>query len=180
MSAAPRVSKEDIVLALRVWSGDVKHAAQDLGIRRASLYERIERMGLRLQDFRGVTFTSSGVHVEGTKQPIPAVSGMDSRVPDTHPASWSSQSLSDSLSGVMGKVADAADGAAIFLRKRAQQSPRLKPEFVKELTKKRLAFQARVGHEVSNDWVMELFWKTCNHHLDDVLGSYKPGDGDDE
>ena len=50
--AQARIPKDDIVAALTRWEGNVKAAAEDLGIRRRSLYERIERSQLDLDAFR--------------------------------------------------------------------------------------------------------------------------------
>lgn len=52
MAPAARVSTLQIVNALLKWRGRVKHAAEDLGITRKTLYERISREGLDLDNFR--------------------------------------------------------------------------------------------------------------------------------
>jgi len=52
MPAPPRISTQQIVNALLKWRGNVQAAADTLGMRRKSLYERAGREGLDLDAFR--------------------------------------------------------------------------------------------------------------------------------
>lgn len=63
----PGVSLQQIVNALIKWKGNVQAAAEDLGVRRNSLYERIERAQLDLQAFREAGASAT---------PFPGMSGV--------------------------------------------------------------------------------------------------------
>ena len=49
-----QVTAQQITNALLEWRGNVEQAAHSLGIRRNSLYERIQRLGLNLEGFRAM------------------------------------------------------------------------------------------------------------------------------
>jgi hypothetical protein len=78
VSAPPRRSVQEIVNALLKYEGNVSAVADEFGMRRGSLYERLERLGIDPKAFR---FASSG-HVSGmtgmsgNKGTSPGVSGM--------------------------------------------------------------------------------------------------------
>lgn len=65
------VPAQDIVNSLLRWRGCVRAAAEELGMRRNSLYERIERLGLDLAGFRAATKVSGF----GNRESMSGVSG---------------------------------------------------------------------------------------------------------
>src|SRR3989304_4139128 len=78
MRSSPTVvPAQDIVNSLLRWRGCVRAAAQELGMRRNSLYERIERLGLDLAGFRAATKVSGFTDRES----MSGVSGMSGRMP---------------------------------------------------------------------------------------------------
>ena len=72
-----KVSAQEIANALLEWRGNVQQAADALGIRRNSLYERIRSLGLNLEGFRAAN--DRVIPVTGVSG-VPGVSGMSGSV----------------------------------------------------------------------------------------------------
>lgn len=152
MAAPLKVSTQEVVNALLARRGNVQAAAEDLGLTRNGLYDRIERLGLDLAGFR-----SSGVR---TVSPITTVPSMRSiRAPQVH----ASKTARDQFpSAARPPIVRAMDTAAEELPIRAvPQRPRplrLKPDHQDRLRDAKLDLGARYRIETNENAILDQFF----------------------
>ena len=181
MGAPTRVLTQDIVNALLRERGNVKAAAESLGLSRKGLYKRVISLGLDLGGFRAAA---------GHVTPMPTVGTMGTNVCDTGTRTNSDRapkakaetgghfkgSATASRLPTVEKAGAVLDQIRLQARPRQQQPARLEPEQVEELQRVRLEIQARTGVEMTNSDLARQFFKQCfGPWADEILSAPKSG-----
>jgi hypothetical protein len=159
----PKVSAQQIANALIEWRGNVQAAAEALGIRRNSLYERVRRLGLNLEAFR-----SSGQRVV----PVTSVSGVSGgdrsgvsrpECPDHHArknkaARFTGESSLHKLSSMEAPSEEGMAGAPIKAIPGRSRPPRLRPNQQDRLREAKLDLGARYRVETDENLILQQFF----------------------
>lgn len=171
MSTAPRISRDLVEQALRARDGNVSAVAEDLGISRRGLYDRLQAFGINPAHYRvvsGVTFSASGVTATGDFTPDCTVSSGVKPEPDVH-ASWI-EKWQDSPAGhkfgsimrevgqtVGAAVSGAAEDFSAAVSRKVQATPRLKRNHLQFFNTVRRQYNAENDLDLNISDIMEMF-----------------------
>jgi len=107
--AAEGIEIQRVVNALLRWRGNVKAAADELGIRRKSLYERIQRAGIDLQAIRHASPSVSEFRGMPRMPPVPrdmSREGVTRSVPKSASAPYQSTPQGPTVTGMQQATAE--------------------------------------------------------------------------
>jgi hypothetical protein len=167
MPPTPKATRQEIEALLNAFGGEVAAVAEKLDVSRTVLYRKFKRWGTDLGLYRRQehTFTPEAVYtvtnfgaerlgvnvstVSTVKAPATISSGA------TCPADASDPTLGGMEQSAAGHSASAPIGTV-----RKIDTPRLPKEMQHEIQRFRLAYQAKVGREMTNTDVAEM------HHRD--------------
>lgn len=151
MSPQTRVSVQEIVNALLRWRGCVKATADDLGISRKNLYERIERERLDLAGFR----TSAG-----GVTPIRGDTGdMSPRTDSGSTEKRGARNACAPLSSARGlrKVAPMSTPVTEIEARRKERPLRVAPDQEEIVRRGRRQLAAKLNQDLSDDALLAQF-----------------------
>jgi len=166
MAGPRKVSAQEIANALLEWRGNVQAAAEALGLRRNSLYERIQKLELNLAGFRAagravvpVTSVTGVSGVPGRQRQQDMVDGGEHARKD-EPAPFTEQSAERRFGTVESAKVLEPDSArtpvhAIQSRARA---PRLRPGQQDRLREAKLDLGAKYRVETNENLILQQFF----------------------
>lgn len=173
MSAPPRISRDLIADALTCRDGNVSAAAEDLGISRRGLYDRLQAFGINPADYRlrgGVTYGSSGIHSTGDDLTVDdcTLSNVRNEDPDVHASrseKWHAMSPGHKLGSIMrgmgqavgATVSEAVEDLSAAMVRKAQAAPRLKKNHLAWLHSLRRQLNAQWDADLTASDVLERF-----------------------
>lgn len=134
MASPPRISRALIEEALTVRGGNVSAAAEDLGLQRSGMYDRMKAFGIDPRKYReqDVTFSGNGVTVVGSLDTVQHVQSAPA-VAASRAVQWREGGKGHKFGAIMRQVGEAV-GAAVAgavddigaeMVRRAQTPPRL-------------------------------------------------------
>lgn len=149
MPAHEKVSSQQITNALLKWRGKVEPAAQELGISRNGLANRIKALGLDLAGFR---MLGKVVTTTPTITPFTTFDPGDKLRPKKSGANFQGLSRAPYKAGVSSAVAE--------LRVLKRRQPiRIPPDYLDMLTQAKYDLQALLRRDVTEQEIFELFMK---------------------
>ncbi len=148
MSAPKRISDPAVVEALQRWAGNVTAAAEELGLARNNLYQRIYALGLDLEPVRikhnGTEQVSTG---NASHRPARPVAGVQRSSTAIFPRPAKTPNLAPMETAV-----------AIQTRRTKPGPIRLRPDQVEALREAKFDFQAKHRTEVGESDLLQRFF----------------------
>ena len=156
------IGLQDVVNALLKWRGNVKAAAEDLGLRRKNLYERIQRAGLNLEGFRrpGQTVEPFDRDVTRASRMTPLPRDM-ARAGNAVPKSSRGPYRGNAGLPTITDVEQAALDAPIRPVRTKRFQPRLPPDHCDQLREAKLDFGAWFRIETDENAILAQFFEEC-------------------
>jgi len=157
MSAPARRSVQEIVNVLLKYEGNVAATADELGMRRGSLYERLERLNLDPQSFR---LSSAGKvsGMSGNRVACPEVSGMVKQVEHVRKSAsvlYPARRRERRLADVQTASAEVMAEDATFAGKPARLSGAQR----RQLREAKFDWQARYRVEIQESGILQQFFE---------------------
>jgi hypothetical protein len=169
MSAAIKVSKEDVLRAIQMWRGNVVDAARWLRISPTALYKRLASQGITSEHLNFLRRSNLA------NQPVPTMPTRDNHA--NHDNHGTSDNLRSSDNPSPKNERDnyrkpgprpillrmtAAGVPPIPVIKRARiRTPRLLPEQVEQLWEMKLDFNAKYRTEATEEDLLQRFFDEC-------------------
>ncbi len=157
MSAKAKLDGKQVRAMLEVWRGDVKHAAEELGVTRRSLYNKIARLGIDLGVLRAErTYEAKGytdiVDTNVSSTVLVAVSD-----PNSPGGSVQPPNLNTILGAMMQRGGEALRiaGSDLMGNQKAPQPAKLRREVLDHVQAARIQYQAIHGCELTNSAFLE-------------------------
>lgn len=154
MPALAKVSVQEIVNALLKWRGNVNAAAEELGLRRNNLDERIRSLRLDIQGFRK---GGTGITPFTTVPRIPPMPGRASPSPELHKKTGSPFSATASGERVPRVSSPVAEFPAATTRK----TPRITPQHLDKLTEAKWHLQVLLRRDLTEGQILEMCLDDC-------------------
>ena len=152
MGATRRVSDREIVDALKKWEGNVSAAAEDLGLARKNLYERVYALGLAPEELRRKRNGTEHIgHRDVTHDAKRGVTYVDRSSTDTVTRRASTSNLSHMPSAEVVEP----------IRRTKAGPIRLRPDQVDQLREAKFDFMAKHRAEAGESDLLQRFFDSA-------------------